>query len=805
MPTAFVLSGGGARGDFQAGALDYLIGQKIEPDIIVSTSVGSLNGLMLAHGPKAMPRLRDIWMSLRRNSDMYIDAPWLNRIDPSIKAAILQGSGQGGGNLPNALEAAGIGAAVGTVFGPLGTLLGALAGGTVGGAIAQVTADKIKEAFNVILQEAVGLFDLSPVRALISSHLNTTQIGAWARKGGRLRMATVGLRSGEIHYVSEDGSLYDYDLTRVKATGISVVDAAMASCSIGCVFQPVAFKNDLWIDAGHREQLPVRAAIQMGADDVWVISCSPVDRYGTVNIRAGGRQMPPLSGWKLLDIALRAGLEIHLDEIAADDVYPSGGWPSGVKVRVVTPMVPVHDFLTIHPALIRIAYDYGFMMAANVQRETDDKWATDIMSARMKALHLESGMVPNIRLPGQPTPEDMADLRERKSTIRSALAARQSRSEPCPPRAGRLPRSWEEHWADQWSAAELNEYAPLAARAESIGIAMPIPGSVLAVTTDGNGRIMTAERPKKEAEWSPWALVPGQTTKPGGHVTAVSGVPGRVDLVVVGTDLHVYTTFRQGAGAWSAWTAISGADAPAGSPVAAVSRAENFIDIFWADLTGRTMSAAWDLQRGWLAAFHVQSGMTHPGGHVTACSRAPGWLDIFVVDTNRLAQTATWPAAGSWLPWSPLAGFASLPGSRLSPAVRTRDNIDLFAADENGRTVFSRRTGAAGWTPWLQISGGVTLAGGSVQALSRRDGRLDAFTVGLDRQVYWSQQPTVGSSWSGWTSVKGLLAPVGAQIQAFSPGVDLMELLMADDAGAPADTIGEPDLPWTPWRSVGLL
>jgi len=49
--TAFILSGGGARGALQAGALRALLEQGIRPDVVVGTSIGAWNGAWLAYQP----------------------------------------------------------------------------------------------------------------------------------------------------------------------------------------------------------------------------------------------------------------------------------------------------------------------------------------------------------------------------------------------------------------------------------------------------------------------------------------------------------------------------------------------------------------------------------------------------------------------------------------------------------------------------------------------------------------------------------------------------------------------------------
>ena len=43
-----VLTGGGAKGSYQAGALKYLAELGLEPQILVGTSIGALNGAVLS-------------------------------------------------------------------------------------------------------------------------------------------------------------------------------------------------------------------------------------------------------------------------------------------------------------------------------------------------------------------------------------------------------------------------------------------------------------------------------------------------------------------------------------------------------------------------------------------------------------------------------------------------------------------------------------------------------------------------------------------------------------------------------------
>ena len=62
-----VLTGGGAKGAYQAGALTYLTELGLVPQIIAGTSIGALNGAVLASHrsfPQGVRRLNELWQQL---------------------------------------------------------------------------------------------------------------------------------------------------------------------------------------------------------------------------------------------------------------------------------------------------------------------------------------------------------------------------------------------------------------------------------------------------------------------------------------------------------------------------------------------------------------------------------------------------------------------------------------------------------------------------------------------------------------------------------------------------------------------
>jgi NTE family protein len=66
-PLAYVLGGGGSRGAVQLGMLQALANTDLRPDLVVGTSVGSLNGAIVASDPDgAAATLAEIWPRIDR-------------------------------------------------------------------------------------------------------------------------------------------------------------------------------------------------------------------------------------------------------------------------------------------------------------------------------------------------------------------------------------------------------------------------------------------------------------------------------------------------------------------------------------------------------------------------------------------------------------------------------------------------------------------------------------------------------------------------------------------------------------------
>ncbi len=77
MTTAFVLGGGGVLGAVEVGMLRALLERGIAPDLVLGTSVGALNGAMVAREPTlaVTDRLAELWLQVSRSREVYGDRP----------------------------------------------------------------------------------------------------------------------------------------------------------------------------------------------------------------------------------------------------------------------------------------------------------------------------------------------------------------------------------------------------------------------------------------------------------------------------------------------------------------------------------------------------------------------------------------------------------------------------------------------------------------------------------------------------------------------------------------------------------
>jgi Patatin-like phospholipase len=213
--TAIVLSGGGAKGSFEVGALFYMreIWSSIQPRIVCGTSVGAINGVAVAESDDGagIGKLETIWLGLQYNSDMYTLSPEFEQVFShlgiNVADVVLHGGGLPFSGISGFLSFV---ATLGLSPETAGWVaIGWAAGGPVGGLIAGIvqlgssSKDKLEDAIKN-LSTAAFAYDLSPLQALIERNVDPKSV---ASSGMQLRLAVVALEDGNLYYVTESGDL----------------------------------------------------------------------------------------------------------------------------------------------------------------------------------------------------------------------------------------------------------------------------------------------------------------------------------------------------------------------------------------------------------------------------------------------------------------------------------------------------------------------------------------------------------------------------------------------------------------------
>src|SRR3972149_3643646 len=224
---ALVLSGGGSKGAYQCGVLQYLLNDLgTQYNVLCGVSVGALNAALLAMYPlgqelKAFTELKNLWGGIN-TAKVY--KKW-------------------------------------AFWGELAALW------------------------------KPSLYDSSPLQILVKTTLDVNKLRS---SGKQLRVGAVALGTGE--YMSF-GQAHP-----------QIADAVIASSAFPAMLTPVTIEGQLWTDGGVRSVTPLKEAIDLGANDIDVVMCSPKD----------SRQLFPTNS-PTLKVAERA-IDLMNEEIIADDL-----------------------------------------------------------------------------------------------------------------------------------------------------------------------------------------------------------------------------------------------------------------------------------------------------------------------------------------------------------------------------------------------------------------------------------------------------------------------------------------------------
>jgi NTE family protein len=421
-----VLSGGGASASFQVGALRYLydvVG--ITPGVIAGTSAGSVLATLLAQADdhegqrQVLAAIEGQYESLRQPSDLMVELEWFSELQKLVPALRRLGRPRAPHPEPQTitLPALGLSRSRRRVD-PGGP---GLPGGTVI-RLPRWDATPVRETlsafwsvsrsrpdFEALLRggrHEQSLYRRGPIfdRLLGPGMFDPDRL---ARSATELRVAVVGLESGDLRYVTGRGVLVDRTDQPVPGQQpVAPVDAVHASCAIPAIYPPVRLGDEHYVDGGTRENLPVEIAMtRLGADPCYAINSLPT----------GVPVDPGYADKDMLAIVLRATAGIMSDEVQLDDVARA----RAAGAVLIAPEVDVLGVLEVDPGLLAIARDYGYLRAAEAceeASEADQRVTRDVVELRRRIWGLENDLV------AAGPDDDRAELAVLKRQLRDLVA-----------------------------------------------------------------------------------------------------------------------------------------------------------------------------------------------------------------------------------------------------------------------------------------------------------------------------------------------------------------------------------------------
>lgn len=285
---ALVLSGGGFKGAFQIGALEYLLYNPVliedevldikQFDIISGVSVGSLNGAFVA--TDQLEILKDIWFDkiIREGPDIIYTSKYLENGQPNIKKILAE-------LVPNL-----------SIWQRLRLIF------------SRNQQEKLaRQVLNNFL-DLEGLADNTPLLELLQQYIHLDKF-----KDVNYKMGFVSLRDGRYKSVSHYQLPNDEELQK----------AIMASSTMPVIWPPIPYIHTIAgehyfdnVDGGIRNVSPLKDVI-----DEINARTDDDEEYYIIVINCSTSSLPPIApDPSIVDIAIRSMLDITMAEIFKNDL-----------------------------------------------------------------------------------------------------------------------------------------------------------------------------------------------------------------------------------------------------------------------------------------------------------------------------------------------------------------------------------------------------------------------------------------------------------------------------------------------------
>lgn len=353
---AVVLSGGGARGAYEAGVLSYLfqdlserLGRPVHFDIVTGTSVGAIHACYIAavqEQPEAGRRLTDIWRSLSLDRVFAVGAVDLVRVPWQLLG--------------------------------LGALRPAL----------PPTASGIPERLP-------GLFDTGWLESIVLDSIPWAALRRNIDEGHvrALAIAATEIATGRsVVFVDRHGGVAPrwaqdpFVIAREMQIG---PPHALASAAIPLIFPALRIDRTYYCDGGLRLNTPLSPALRLGAQRVLVIGLrhlrTPEEEDRAARRHEAGYMQPVFLAGKALNALLLDRIEYDVDRLRLFNAILAAGaraYGDDFLVRINEPIIERRGtpYRIVQDCFLRPSQDLGAIAADCLRHQTRSRGLRDWLS-----------------------------------------------------------------------------------------------------------------------------------------------------------------------------------------------------------------------------------------------------------------------------------------------------------------------------------------------------------------------------------------------------------------------------------------
>jgi hypothetical protein len=291
-----------------------------------------------------------------------------------------------------------------------------------------------------------------------------------------------------------------------------------------------------------------------------------------------------------------------------------------------------------------------------------------------------------------------------------------------------------------WAEYELSGPGS-AARSSNIAAVSRIPGSMELWWVGDNGSVEGAYWYEGfTPQFQRYQIAPPGSAAMSGGITAVSRIPGSMELWWTGKDGSVEAAYWYDGGQWNRYQIAPPGSASTSGGITSVSRIPGSMEIWWTGNNGSVEAAYWYDGGQWNRYQIAPPGSASMSGGITSVSRIPNSMEIWWIGKEGSVEAAYWYEGIQWTRYQIAPpGRAALDGG-IASVSRIQNSMEIWWIGSNGSVMDAFWYEGGQWGQFEIANPNMASGSSGIAALSRQPGTMEIWYVGGAGSIndaYW--------------------------------------------------------------------